>query len=100
MKIGIVDHPQRFMRHIRPQRSNSAASLAQFNHEFINMILPRSLALHHFQKHSNRTVMKMWLIFLEHEYKHHQMVFFTTKCHPHTQYHFIKACREQRGTVF
>jgi hypothetical protein len=45
MKIGIVDHPQRFMRHKRPQRSHSVTSLAQFNHEFINMILPRQGAV-------------------------------------------------------
>jgi hypothetical protein len=45
MKIGIVDHPQRFMRHKRPHGSNSVTSLAQFNREFINMILPKQGAV-------------------------------------------------------
>jgi hypothetical protein len=45
MKIGIVDHPQRFMRHKRLQGSNSVTSLTQFNREFINMILPRQGAV-------------------------------------------------------
>jgi hypothetical protein len=45
MKIGIVDHPQRFMRHKRPQGSNSVTNLAHFNREFINMILPRQGAV-------------------------------------------------------
>jgi hypothetical protein len=64
MKIGIVDHPQWFMRHKRPQGSNSITSLAQFNHEFIYMILPRQGAVNSDTQKLSDSVIKNISIFI------------------------------------
>jgi hypothetical protein len=64
MKIGTVDHPQWLMRHKRPQGSNSVTSPAQFNREFINMILPRQGAVNSDTQQASDSIINNISIFI------------------------------------